>query len=62
MRKTLQCLLAISLTGPAFGADDIPRQFWQSDADGWVVETRPCDGALCADLVAYRMVHQHLPG
>jgi uncharacterized protein (DUF2147 family) len=62
MRKTLLCLLAISLGGPAFGADDVPKQFWKSDTDGWVVETRPCDGGLCADLVAYKMVHQHPPG
>lgn len=43
-------------------AADYPPQFWKNDEEGWAVEARECDHALCAFLVVYRLTHQHLPG
>ena len=54
--------LAIGLSPPAGAITDGRVEFWKNDAQGWVVEARECNNALCGFLVSYRMVHPHPPG
>ena len=55
-------LVALLLVYSRLGqAADYQPQFWKNDEQGWVVEARECDHALCGYLVAYRTAHQHLP-
>jgi uncharacterized protein (DUF2147 family) len=63
MRTVFYCL-AVLIAGLSrmVGAAEIPPEFWRNDAQGWVVEAKECGGALCAYLVSYKIVHQHLPG
>src|ERR1700744_831263 len=49
--------LAISLSPPAGAITDSRVEFWKNDAQGWVVEARECNNALCGFLVSYRTVH-----
>ncbi len=65
MRMTYLIWLAASALGmsaPALAAADTRDEFWKNDAQGWVVEVRECDQALCGFLVSYRMVHPHPSG
>jgi len=64
MRKTYPiwlAALAIGIGPPAGAITDNRVEFWKNDAQGWVVEARECDNALCGFLVSYRMVHPHPP-
>lgn len=62
--RTIFSTLAVLAATLSFTANaaEIQTEFWKNDQEGWVVEAKECGGALCAYLVAYRMVHQHLPG
>jgi uncharacterized protein (DUF2147 family) len=64
MCRNLFCLLALAIgfSSPAVALTDGRDEFWRNDAQGWVVEVRECDDALCGFLVSYRMVHPHPPG
>ena len=55
-------VLAFGIGAPAWATTDSRDEFWKNDAQGWVVEVRECDHALCGFLVSYRMVHPHPPG
>jgi uncharacterized protein (DUF2147 family) len=54
--------LAIGLTSPALAVTDSRVEFWRNDEQGWVVEARECDQALCGFLISYKMVHAHQAG
>ena len=54
--------LAIGFGSPAGAVTDSRVEFWKNDAQGWVVEARECDNALCGFLVSYKMVHPHPSG
>jgi uncharacterized protein (DUF2147 family) len=55
-------VFAFGMSPPAWAATDSRDEFWKNDAEGWVVEVRECDHALCGFLVSYRMVHPHPSG
>jgi uncharacterized protein (DUF2147 family) len=60
---TLICLAALSVgAANSAAALDYPTGLWVNDEDGWVVETKPCDGTLCGYLVGFRATHPHPPG
>ena len=53
---------AACMSSPALAVTDTRDEFWKNDAQGWVVEGRECNDALCGFLVSYRMVHPHPSG
>jgi len=53
---------AACMSSPVLAITDTRDEFWKNDAQGWVVEVRACDDALCGFLVSYRMVHPHPSG
>ncbi len=61
MRKYCFILLAALGLGGTHSALawDYPTEFWVNEEEGWVVETKPCDDALCGYLVGFRVVHAH---
>jgi len=40
---------------PAPPAGSFPTEYWVSEKDGWTVRTASCDGALCAQLVDFKL-------
>lgn len=63
MRRSL-LIAVVALTcclSQTIWATDYQPQLWKNDEQGWVVEARECNHALCAFLVSYPAVSKNPP-
>ena len=60
------CFALLSLNVAAAGnpapPTNYPVEYWVSQKDGWTVKTAPCDNALCAWLVDFKLKPNDPPG